>query len=277
MRVDELFAFIRERHEIYERRAAGLPKPWTEDPILQRYRFCNIYRENDKVTKWIADNWRTPHAQDPDLWFAMVVGRHLNLPESMAELGYPVPWDRDHFIATLAARKARKAKNFNGAYMIGTNGNSIEKAVYLADRVFTPLWEKREGLRPKPGDTLNSYHMLFGMFMGMGSFLAAQVVADMKYVEPLIDATDWYSFAASGPGSRRGLNRVLNRDKDAPWREDDWRLALRRLHMAIEPLIQAAGMPVFHAQDLQNSLCEVDKYWRVKYDGGRAKQLYPGV
>jgi hypothetical protein len=37
MRVGELFAFIKERHAIYERRAAGAAKPWTEDPIFQRF------------------------------------------------------------------------------------------------------------------------------------------------------------------------------------------------------------------------------------------------
>jgi hypothetical protein len=277
MRVDELFAFIRERHAIYERRAAGLPKPWTEDPILQRYRFTQVYRELDAVTVWIRENWREPHADDPDLWFAMVVARHLNLPASLEELGYPVPWNRDHFVATCATRKARGDKNFNGAYMIGTSGSTIEKAVYIADRIFTPMWERRDMLRPRLGDTLNSYHTVLGQLYGLASFLAAQVIADLRHHEPLCRATDLHTFAASGPGSRRGLNRVLGRDKNTPWKEEDWRLTLARLHSAIEPLVKDAGMPVIYAQDLQSVLCEADKYWRCKDDGGRPKQLYPGV
>ena len=85
MRTDDLFAFVRERHQIYLRRKAGQTKPWTTDPILQQYRFCNVYRELDTVTKWIRDNWRRPHCDDPDLWFAMVVARLVNWPDTMAE------------------------------------------------------------------------------------------------------------------------------------------------------------------------------------------------
>jgi hypothetical protein len=62
--VPELFAFMKERHAIWERKVAGQPKPWTQDPILQSYRFCNVYRELDTVTVWINNNWRTPHYED---------------------------------------------------------------------------------------------------------------------------------------------------------------------------------------------------------------------
>jgi hypothetical protein len=42
----------------------------------------------------------------------------------------------------------------------------------------------------------------------MGSFQSGQVLANLKYGQ-LKSAADWWTFAASGPGSRRGLNRVL--------------------------------------------------------------------
>ena len=51
---------------------------------------------------------------------------------------------------------------------------------------------------------------LLAGFHGLGGgFISGQIVADMKYVAPLRDAPDWWNFAVSGPGSRRGLNRVL--------------------------------------------------------------------
>ena len=96
-RVDDLFAFIRERHQIYRRREVGKSKPWTTDPILAEWRFCNVYRELDTVTKWIAANWREPHKDDPDLWFAMAIARFVNWPDTLAELGYPVPWNPRRF------------------------------------------------------------------------------------------------------------------------------------------------------------------------------------
>jgi hypothetical protein len=277
LRTKELFAFMRERYAIFLKKEAGEPKPWTADPILQRFRFCNIYREDDKVTRWIRVNWREPHTDDPDLWFAMVVARHLNLPASLEELGYPVPWDGARFVELMTARKARNERNFSAAYMIGTNGNPVEKAIFLEDRIFTPLWQARDTLRPRAGDTLTAYHMMLGQIYGLASFLTAQVIADTKFHGVLRQAPDWWDFAASGPGSRRGLNRVIGRDKDAGWREDDWRLTLARLRGAVEPLVLDAGMPPLSAQDLQNSLCEFDKYERARLGEGRPKQLYAGV
>src|SRR4249919_3123124 len=90
--VERLFAFIHERYMIYIRKEAEDKPPWTDDPILRDYRFCNIYREDDKVTVWIRENWRKPNSDDPDLWFAMCVARLFNLPTTLEAIGYPVPF-----------------------------------------------------------------------------------------------------------------------------------------------------------------------------------------
>jgi hypothetical protein len=37
--------------------------------------FCSVRREDDRVSRWIAENWRDPHADDPNLSFAMTVAR----------------------------------------------------------------------------------------------------------------------------------------------------------------------------------------------------------
>lgn len=275
--VKRFFAFIEERHSITLKRQRGEPKPWTSDTILQSYRFCSVYRELDAVTIWIRENWREPHADDPDLWFVMVIARLLNQPESLGALGWPLPWDRLHFLRTLKLRKDAGQRNFNAAYIVSTNGRTMAKEVYLSDEVLEPLWRARSRLSPKEGDSLNSWHMLLGQFQGLGSFMAAQVVADMKYVPPLAQAEDWHTFAASGPGSRRGLNRVLERVVDAPWHEDNWRTALDRLRMQVEPMFLAAGMEMVCNQNLQNCLCEWDKMERVRLGQGRPKRLYLGV
>lgn len=269
-----LIAYVAERWSIQQRRESSLPPPWTDDPILRTYRFCCVQREDDRVTRWIAANWREPHAADPDVWFAMVVARLTNSISTMEELGWPLPWNRDRFVDVLRARRERGEAAFGSAYMITTSSYPGEKVVHLADLVLGPLWHNREIARPRAGDTLTSYHATIGQFFGLSSFMAAQVVADAKYVAPLSDARDWHTFAASGPGSRRGLNRVLGRAVDAHWREDDWRLALGRLREALLPRLAERGLPELHAQDVQNVLCELDKYLRAKNGEGRPKQRF---
>jgi hypothetical protein len=278
MRIAELFAFMVERHEIHRRRGRGEPKPWTTNPILQRWRFCNVYRELDRVTKWIADNWREPHKHDPDPWFALTVARLVNWPDTLADIGYPLPWDRDRFINTSKARQQRGQKVFTAAYKIPVPQAKGDCRVrYLADSVLTPTWKDRASLRLGLGDTLARAHAMLATCYWLGSFLAAQIVADLKYVEPLRGAPDRWTLAAPGPGSRRGLNRVLGRSIDATWTDAEWLRCLQRLHAEMMPMIVAAKLPRMHAQDLQNNLCEWDKYERERLGEGHPKQRYPGL
>lgn len=273
----ELFAFIKERHAIYDRRQAGKPKPWTKDPILQSYRFCNMYRELDTVTIWIRENWREPHADDPDLWFAMVTARLVNWPHSLGAAGYPVPWKAAKWASVLNKRKAAGEKVFTGAYMIrGIEAHGATKVDYLAEQVLTPLWEARKKGRVAFSSSLQEAHTWLLQFYGMGSFLAAQVVCDVKYTPLLADAPDWWTWAAPGPGSLRGLSRVETGMLGKKYTPEVWYEGLTALKNKIDQLLAKAGMPRMHAQDLQNCLCEFDKYERVRLGEGAPRSKYNG-
>lgn len=271
MLTKELCAFIKEREATRLRKERGNVRPWTKDPIISVYRFCNVHREDDAVTRWIAANWRDLNVGVEDLWFAMVIARLLNLPASMEAVGFPIPWKPERFRKILHQRKAAGLNNFNAAYIVSTNGNAMDKVDYLVERVLTPLWLARKQLRPLKGMTLDEWHTQLMKFDGLGSFMAAQIVADMKYAPPLQDAADWHEWAASGPGSRRGLNRALERPVEAPWPGKTWLVALGTLHMAVQARLPNLEL---HAQDLQNCLCEFDKYERVRLGEGRPKQIY---
>lgn len=53
------FAYATARETIRVRKDAGEPRHrWTVDAVLSQYRFCNVFREDDKVTRWFADHVR---------------------------------------------------------------------------------------------------------------------------------------------------------------------------------------------------------------------------
>lgn len=276
MNVDMVMYWIKERHSIYKKRQAKLPKPWSDDPIFQNYRFCNVYREIDKVTIWITKHWVKPNKDAQDLWFAMVVARLVNWPSTLEIMGFPKDLDENQFVGTIHKLQKAGQKTYSGAYIVSTNGNSMDKADYLFQKVLTPLWSRRDFIRPMKGDTLEAFYTRLTTNIGMGTFMAAQVVADMKQVEPLKSAKDVKTFAAPGPGSKRGLNRVFGNPVDKPWKPADWKRSLLELKAAVDPLVIEAGLPFIDAQNLQNSLCEIDKYERVRLGQGTPRSGFPG-
>jgi hypothetical protein len=187
-----------------------------------------------------------------------------------------VPWQPKAFTKHLDARKAAGQKVFTGAYMVRADAVvSGSKAAYLADYVLTPMWRDRDVIRPRKGDTLDAFHQRLMGYRDMGSFMAAQVVADAKYFDArLARAKDWHTWAASGPGSRRGLNRVMGREVDSQWKEDKWGAQFAELHESLDLRLQLLlGLPVT-GQDLQNCLCEYDKYERVRLGEGKPRSRY---
>jgi 5-hmdU DNA kinase-like protein len=263
------FINARERHRIGKEAGRKVDKP---DPIISKYRFCNVRRNDDRVTKfvhtWAFEAWR----DHPELWFALIVARLFNNEDTLTDIDSAIiPYDPRRMLKILNARKAGGLKNFNAAYIVSTNGVAMGKAEYLIDRVLTPLWKQRAHLSHmiNKQTELAVVCDIISSQNGFKTFMAAQVVADLKYAYPQ-KWTDFATFAASGPGSKRGLNRVLGNDKNAPMSEAAFRATLAQLRDSVNARFK--GEPIT-AQDIQNCLCEYDKYCRVA-EGDAPKQLY---
>lgn len=302
MRSKDLAKFIiaREAHRVMREQGED-PTAWKNrkraDPIITKYRFCNVVRADDRVTKFIFD-WAQAWDGHEHQWFAFVVARLFNRPDTLEDLaGAVVPFKPRLMRDVLLRRKGRGQKNFNAAYIVSTNGIAMDKVDYIIDRVLAPLWAARKAMRPRlltSGDkhspnkslmyeSLDSWHTRLQGAQGLGSFMAAQIVADLKYFPPFFSRElgiptsafeDWWTFAASGPGSRRGLNRIFGIPADKGWNERQWRNSLAELIAAARPLLPASIGSRLTAQDWQNCLCEFDKYERARLGEQPPKQLY---
>ncbi|CAK5271445.1 unnamed protein product, partial [Mycena citricolor] len=51
---DTLWVWLSERKSVDDRRRAGGSAPWTEDQILQKYKFCNAYRVLDRTSQFVV-------------------------------------------------------------------------------------------------------------------------------------------------------------------------------------------------------------------------------
>jgi hypothetical protein len=283
----QMEAFAIERHAIYLRRASGLPAPWTDDPILRKGKFANIFRELDRTTVWIREHIREPFAEHPNLWFMIVLARFFNRADCLEDViasAWPTDdrWTPKKLLKVLQRRKTNNQLVWNPAayniYSPRVFGTSITD--YTCSNVFPVLWKQHDEigswLDSKP--TCTNVDQVLKQYPSFGSFMSAQVIYDLMHTRYLINASDRDTWAGCGPGSVRGLNRLYNREIEFRlW--NDQRLKDHDQHLdeinQIRRLIRwPRNWPKLTAHDVENGLCEFDKYRRAK-DGGRLKSFIP--
>jgi DNA polymerase I-like protein with 3'-5' exonuclease and polymerase domains len=292
--VQPLVDFIIERYRIAKRRAAGNPWPWSIDPELAKYRFTNINVQDDYISRVIYEKITLPFAGHPGLIVALTACRHSNEPgviEIIRECFFP-SLDAGQYVARMSDRAARGLFLERDAYMIpaprGCKGEL--KALSLTRCLFVPLANNAEALAPRPGEPCAASFERLRAYAGLKKgFITAQVIRDLKQVEPLLSAPDWKSFVWSGPGSRQyvdiayGLSPVeaaarekarsnsWNDHKERGWRDRFWKIV-----SLAEPQVAAEGIKIADAASWQNTFCEATKL--LKYRSGLlfgARQYYP--
>jgi len=201
---------------------------------------------------------------------ALVLARMFNLPDTLQALGFPHFWDVEDMAFGLKDRRACGIKIFNGAYLITTCGVKMDKIDY----VFRVADDTRNSMVSiQPENTLEHWHRQLTQVKGLGSFLAAQVIADLKNTpgHPLQEAPDRLTWCAPGPGSLRGLARLENGRR--PSKKAFLRVA-QAARQRVVPLLDP--MPEIDMQDFQNCLCEFDKWERTYFGESKPKQRYDG-
>lgn len=313
-RINDIAAFMKARHDIYLDRKAGKPGPWTADPVLRDGRFCNIFRELDTVTIWIDQNIRQPYADHPHLWFMLAIARYINWPDTLRYLmdeAEPGTWPDEEGFEPAKLTKALEDyaaagnKVYTGAYMIRAESDpskewySWTKHRYIAEIVLGRLWEDREEwqrmLETTPG-VLRAFNRLETVwekfqqhrYIGWGPFMAYEVVTDLRHTRYLRNAPDIWTWANAGPGAIRGLNRLYGRDLAAKPRPEQTNAEMIELMQELNAL-DARGFnetfgppqlgsphvgPRFEARDIEHTLCEFDKYERVRLNEGKMRSKY---
>lgn len=295
----EFFAYARERYSILVRRRNkatlmlgkdGL-RHWTLDPILQEYRFCNVFREHDKTTEWFRRHVRGPMSNDPRVLLATYVFRWFNrvstcrLLHGLSEDGTVQntslfkDWSQEY-----ARNRLRDVRPLvTGAYMVKTptSMNKLEGVLWCVEQ-FAPkaLELAAEMLRGQGRLTLQEATKLLSEFPFMGPFMAYEVVTDLRHTYLLDRAPDVLTWASAGPGAARGLGRVLSGDPGAfhynrPADQEQLLLGMRDLLRASKKATHwPREWPRWEMREVEHTLCEFDKYERTRLGEGHPKQRY---
>ena len=270
----DLAYWINEREAIRMRKESGVAAPWSNDPLMTTVRYCNIRREDDKVTKWLANYWRPKYHE---VWQILLARLINNVPTlegvAMSIAHHGSSWTLENLREDLKEWR-QNGPIFGNAYTVSTNGRSMDKVDYIIDYVVRPAKEADDAAQPRWATaiepTLAGACDTLCMLNGVSTFIAGQVIADLKNTQghPLQLAPDWHTWAAPGPGSLRGLEAYYG----APVRPAGFTQALRVCYAEVEPLLANYARDL-HMQDFQNCLCEFSKYMRVK-NGGHARNRY---
>lgn len=227
-----------------------------------------MYRENDKVTRWIRENWREPFAEHKNLWLAMAVARQINWPDTLRAIGFPKRWNPAKVLEIMRKRAKAGEKNYSGAYMLTAGGGNrgVDKPYITVMRILDPLYRfaSNPAVPYTPMPTLEESCKWFRQFYGFGPFIAYEVVTDLRHTRYLRDATDIYTWANPGPGARRGLNRLYGRNLNDHPPVTQLVAEMRVLFEQVEKVRDKALLPTLEMRDVEHSLCETDKMLRAR-------------
>lgn len=249
--------------------------PWTDDEILQSYRFCNVRRMDDKVSQWLLTNWYEPNKDHPNMLLAVALARFVNKPESLMMITSIVfnddGWQADAIVDSLRKYRDKGNTVFNGAYMVRGN-DGMDKIDCVVNYYVEPL-KKVNDTYPKHSME-NAWLTILPSF-GMGSFMVGQIVADLRWAVTG-EWLDKYEWAPMGPGSKRGMNRIMEVSTNATMSQEAFLSELTKLIQIGKHGLPKSLTERLEAQDWQNTLCEFDKYERCLHGEGKPKQKYPG-
>lgn len=288
MMEDLLVYWVNEREKIRKLKQSGAPQPWTEDPIFQMYRFCNVRRKDDKVSQWIKWAAYDRFAFHPEVFYSdgfiqlAALCRFINWPPTIAEVMNRKGWTPEtgyngkEITKIIVERKDRGDKIFSNAYMVrGSLTKGTSKIPYIVEMTCGQNVRRRLPLIRKALETRSRQKVTEALstIKGWGSFMSGQVTDDLTWCHLLHDPVDNYTWAPQGPGSRRGYNRLTGRDLYASIGASAWQTMLQSWRELIIDRVDPVGLWDLTLHDVQNCLCEFDKYVRVK-EGGRMKNKY---
>lgn len=276
--MDDFLAYAVERQRILERRRAGQPWPWTDWPVLQKYRFCNIYREDDRTTIWFRENIREPLRNDPKVLLATVAFRWFNRIETgerIKDILVEEGWNR----AKVRERLQGVQPICTGAFMIKSPAkkNKLEGLCDCIDAVAADA--EHLVARIEPGETtLEDVWDRLREYPFLGNFMAYEVVTDLRHTYLLDQAPDINTWACPGPGAARGLGRVID-GNPAGYNyysaKDQMEMILLMRHLlAYVNEKWPEPWPRWEMREVEHTLCEYDKFKRAQSGEGRLKRGY---
>ena len=279
------FQYINTRHTMYKKRfLEHAPPPWTADPILQRYKFTNVFRDLDPGTQYVKQKI-IPNVHSPEeIIFNIFIYRMYNRRQTYDRIGLQYV---DTFNKTTLESILRKIKDSGepvftnaftvcGYHFINPKADKISNTCTIIEHIHANIEEITNRILEHK-DSQYTYECLLEQ-QGIGTFLAYQLALDLGYWDHNIFNES--AFVVAGPGCKKGVDRLFLAKAHLHYEDlivylcalqNDW---FHNLNIDPEKLFSDREEKQLNVMAMENCLCEISKYLRVYYGTGRPKNLY---
>lgn len=266
--------FAEERQNIFFRRIANEPPPWTGDGILLTYKFTNAYRASDRVSQYLIRHVLYDKSRpERDLFFRCLLFKIFNkiqtwelLESKMGDIRADTFDERlyDHLLTEVLRKNGRI---YSAAYIMPSGGSWVRceykhqmHLKLLRKMLDDKLWEKLASA-PSMGKAFE----LLRSYPTIGDFLAYQYITDLNY-STLTNFTEM-EFVVPGPGAKHGIQKCfeslggLSESEIIRYVTDNQEFFFNKLGLRFQNLWGRRLQLI----DCQNLFCEIDKYARVRF------------
>ena len=287
----EFFQFIFERQLVWYKRFCVKASVWTKDKTLQKYKFCNVYRELDKGTFYIIEKLK--NTRNRKIIFQNVVFyRFFNKYNLYEDLKIDIIKKFDNKTIQLLINNFNNLKKsgktiFGDAYLISGNKTNEAKHIFILNNLKKFFENKNlEKIIQKidsPEIPEKSLEVI-KQIPSIGNFLAYEIWIDLTYFNFFKQCWNDNDFVNIGPGAKWGLELIYNKKlKNKEQLEKIYHLYtiqnqyLDKIKKDNRSWKQIAykkcfsSYPYLSIRNMEHSLCEFRKYLRLKNNLGKKR------
>jgi hypothetical protein len=288
----DFFDFIFERQLVWYNRNVKCTKSWTTDETLQKYKFCNCYRELDKGTQYIINKLKTEKSRE--IIFQNIVFyrffNKFNLYEDL-DISTIKEWNKEttkELIKRFDYLRSQGKTIFNDAYLISGNKTKEPKHVFILKQLEYSFSDNKVKELIKEIDnckTPKESMQVIKKIPKVGDFLAYEIWTDLTYFNFFNQKWTDNDVVNIGPGAKWGLELIYEKKLSNKEQLEK----INHLHKVQKQFLEKikknklswkdinyndcfTNVPYLSLRNIEHSLCEFRKYLRLKE--GKGKKRY---
>ena len=288
------YRFIYARHLVWYKRFVlkVSQEEWTDDPILKKSRYTNVYRELDRGTVWWFDNVHkrfnkkniSANKKKDAIWRTCVY-RLIDKLETFDKVGLPYLSDfrnnktyNENWFQKIKDMLDNDEKVWTSAHITlqsNLQSSRFDNLNVVLSRLLKDIDEVSEVIYNNE-DMKQGFKRLKECY-GFGPFTTYEVLTDLSFFNWIkFDDDAW---ANAGPGCQPGIklifpwaNKTVDYEECMDLLRDNQERAFDRYKIPFKDIAWEGKL--LSLRNIEHSVCEYRKYWSQQRGVGRARPKY---